>query len=122
MVFGSSNIITHDGVRYMFYAYYKPDKNSCFQRYTNDASKITVEAFEKILRQHPTYKMLQEAGKVRQDGLVGRIYWEASSVANVESEQKAKAMEYTYSNVTLKLIELDVDYETPIGKFKTCTK
>jgi hypothetical protein len=120
-VFGGSNIITHNGVRYMFYAYYKPEKNSCFQRYTNESDSMTVKAFEEALRKHPTYIMLQKAGKVTHDGLVGRTQWRMGSVQEVEEEQKTKAMEYTYGNVTFKPIELDVDYETPFSRFKTCS-
>jgi len=65
--------------------------------------------------------MLVEAGVVRQKSIVGKIYWKASSVSEVEEAQKEKAMEYNYSNLTLKAIDLDVDFETPFSKFKTCS-
>ncbi len=120
-VFGGSIIVTYKGVRYMFYDYYKPEKNTCFQNYLNESSSITVEAFKEKLLEHPTFKMLVDAGVVRQKSIVGKIYWKASSVSEVEEAQKEKAMEYNYSNLTLKAIDLNVDFETPFSKFKTCS-
>jgi hypothetical protein len=121
-VFGGSNIIYNYPNTYIFYAYFKPDKNSCFQRYTNKASSMTEEAFEKVLDQNPTYKMLKKAGKVTHEGLVGKAYWSSTTVEEIVKNLKEVTMKYAPSEQVLKAIELDVDYETPFSQFKTCTK
>jgi|GEM_PF-1191913 hypothetical protein len=122
IIFGGSNIVYDKGVTYIFYAYFKPDKNSCFQNYTNKATSMTVEAFENALDQNPTYKMLKKAGKVDREGLIGDIYWSSTTVEEIVKNLKEATMKYASSEQVLKAIELDADYEISFSQFKTCTK
>ncbi|SDS09608.1 hypothetical protein SAMN05216503_1966 [Polaribacter sp. KT25b] len=120
IVYGGSNIVSHQGVKYVFYAYYKPEKYSCAKININESSNITEEAFEKVLEKNSTYQMLLRAGKVWNKGLVGKIYFEATSVSEIEEKVKKEAMQYATPNTTLKAIKLDVDYQSYFKKFPTC--